>query len=122
MLLKEQEEQQRKLMKNKNIIFLIKNLLLCLPILLASTVVCYAEPVVMGSGVIPIKTVFIKFGITMGAVLASLLIIWFALSTFKKFKATSVKEYKEQSLYGDNFKTSTNINEAIITFIDKNRL
>lgn len=89
---------------------------------MTSAVVCYADPVVTGSGVIPIKTVLIKFGITMGAVLVSLLIIWFALSTFKKYTANSVKEYKQQALYGDNFKTSTSINEAIISFIDKNRL
>lgn len=120
--LKEQEELLRKPMKNNKKKTLITTILLCLPVLAASTAVCYAEPVVMGSGVIPIKTVLIKFGITMGAVIASLLIIWFALLTFKKYAANSVKEYKQQALYGDNFKTSTNINEAIISFIEKNRL
>ena len=108
-------------MKN-SIIQLTAKLTLCLPIILAGTAVCYAEPAVTGSAVIPLNTVFIKFGITMGAVLISLLIIWSGLYSFKKFTAKSIKEYKQQALYGDNFNTATNMDDAIVSFIEKNRL
>lgn len=108
-------------MKQNNKKIIAKNLL-CLLAISASTAICYAEPVAAGSAVIPLNTVLIKFGFTMGAVLVSLLIIWAALYSFKKFTAKSINEYKQQSLYGDNFRTPASMDDAIVSFIKKNRL
>lgn len=109
-------------MKNNNLKNSIAKITLCLFVILTGTAFCYAEPVTTGSNVMPLNTVLMKFGITMGAVIVSLLIILFGLTAFKKFTAKSMKEYKQQALYGDSFKTSTTMDEAIISFIDKNRL
>lgn len=101
---------------------IIRNIALCLLILLADTGLCLAEPVAVGSSVVPIKTVMIKFGITMGSVLLSLIIIWSVLYSFKKYTADSIKEYNKKALYGDNFRTPTSMDDAIVSFINKNRL
>ena len=98
------------------------NTTLCLLILLADTGLCIAAPITTGSNVIPLKTVLLKFIITMGAVLVSLVIVFFALITYKKYTINSVNEYKKKSLYGDNFNTPQTLDEAVAEFINKNKL
>ena len=104
----------------KNIITKIQ--ILCL--LFASTNICFAadKPVVAGENVIPIKTVLIKFGITMGSVLVSLIVIWILLNFYKAYYTQETKKAKTQSLYGDTLDTPKSIDDAVIMFIDKNRL
>lgn len=116
-----QKGQLRKTMKNnlKNIAI---NTTLCLLILLADTGLCLAEPVTAGSSVLPIKTVIIKFLITMAAVLVSLVVLFFALIAYKKYTINSINEYKKNSLYGDNFNTPQTMDDAVISFINKNKL
>ena len=63
------------MMKN-NIKNIMINIGLCLLLIAADANLCFADPINAGSNVIPIKTVFVKFAITMGSVLLSLLIIW----------------------------------------------
>ena len=102
----------------KNIISGIQ--VLCL--FLAGTNICYADEPLVGSNVIPIKTVLVKFGITMGSVLVSLIVIWILLSAYKAYYADEIKKNKSQSLYGDTLNTPKSIEDAVIMFIDKNRL
>ena len=106
---------------------ILKNIITKLQILclfFASTNICYAteNPIVVGENVLPIKTVIMKFGITMGSVLISLLIIWILLNFYKAYTAEETKKAKTQSLYGDTLDTPKSIDDAVIMFIDKNRL
>ncbi len=98
------------------------NIGLCLLLLAVDANLCFADPINAGSNVIPIKTVFVKFAITMGSVLLSLLIIWILLYSYKKYSVEAVKEYNQKSLYGDNMKQTKTVGEAIVSFIEKNRL
>ena len=75
----------------------------------------------LGGSVIPVKSILIKFGIAMILVLASLVVIILGLNFMKKFfKQPSRITPKE--LYNDTLKTPKKIEEAIISFIKKNKL
>lgn len=75
----------------------------------------------VGSSVLPIKTILIKFGITMVLVIGSLCIIWIGLTFFKKSSKTS-KLLNRKNLYNDNLKQPDSVDEAIISFINRNKL
>jgi len=67
-----------------------------------------------------ILTILKKFALTMGCVGLSLIIIWFGLNIFKKFKFR--KTSSAQDLYNDGLKSPRTVDEAIVLFINKNRL
>ena len=75
----------------------------------------------LGSSVIPVKKILIKFGISMLLVIVSLVVLVFSLNFLKRFfKQPSRITPKE--LYNDTLKTPKTIDEAIISFIKKNKL
>ena len=98
------------------------NLILSLLLFAASSGFCCAEPVT-GSGVVPVKTVLIKFAVSMGSVLVSLIVIFVVLAVLKKqYGANLNNRSNSADLYGDTLETPKNIEDAVISFIDKNRL
>jgi len=109
------------MMKNNNFKKNALKTILCLLIILADTGLCIAQPVA-GSNVLPFKTVVFKFLITMGAVLVSLIIVFFALIAYKRYSANVIKEHKKKSLYGDSYNAPKTMDEAIASFIMKNKL
>ncbi|MEE3348525.1 MAG: hypothetical protein VZR09_00650 [Candidatus Gastranaerophilaceae bacterium] len=109
-------------MKNKFFNKYLNNLTLSLSLFAASSGVCYAE-LVAGSGVVPIKTVLLKFAVSMGSVLVSLIVIFVVLAILKKQYGDKLNNRANTAdLYGDTLETPKNINDAVISFIDKNRL
>ena len=107
--------------KNNNISLILKTL--SLPVLLpVGNCVCYANEPVAGSAVIPIQTVLTKFCMTMGSVLLSLVVIWIGLNLYKNYYLKQQQNSNKKELYGDTMDTPKNIEDAVITFIDKNRL
>ena len=80
-----------------------------------------AEPI-SGSAVIPIDVVLLKFAITMGSVFASIIVIWLGLRAFKDYAGGKYNKPNPQNLYGDTYETPKTMDDAIISFIDKNRL
>ena len=107
-------------MKNKKLILSII-ILTCLLIISAGTDVWLGETVT-GTGVIPFKKVLIKFCLAMGAVLVSVFVIWIGLNIFKKHSPESFRNAEEKDLYSDTLETPKSVDEAIISFIDKNKL
>ncbi len=97
------------------------NVILSCLLFLAGTGVCIAEPI-SGSAVISFKTVLIKFGITMGSVLISIIVIWLGLKSFKEYIGQTPQSIDKNSLYGDTLETPKSVDDAVISFIDKNRL
>jgi hypothetical protein len=97
------------------------NTILSCLLFMASTGICFAEPI-SGSAVIPFKTVLIKFGITMGSVLLSIIVIWAGLKSFKEYINQQPQKLDKSSLYGDTLETPKSVDDAVISFIDKNRL
>ena len=66
------------------------------------------------------KSVFMKFALTMVGVLVSLFVIWAGLNIFKKFTTKLPKEKTDRPTSDlDSPKTT---DEAIVFFINKNRL
>ena len=102
----------------KNIVLSIQ--ILCL--FLSGTNICYADEPIVGVNVLPFKTVLIKFAVTMGSVLISLLIIWIILRLYKQYYFEEIQKINRESLYGDKLDTPKNIDDALISFIDKNKL
>lgn len=98
----------------KKIITNIK--ILCL--FLASTNICYADEPITGSNVMPIKTVLIKFGIAMGSVIISLLIIWILLNLYKSYYGSKTLKSDNKLLYEEKLNTPKDMDEALIKFID----
>lgn len=66
------------------------------------------------------KSVLVKFALTMGGVIISLLVIWLGLNIFKKFTTKTPINKKESSTSSLNTPKTTD--EAIIFFINKNKL
>ncbi len=109
-------------MKNKCGNKYLNSLILSLSLFTASSGLCFAEPVA-GSAVVPIKTVLIKFAVSMGSVLVSLIVIFVVLALFRKqYGANFNNRGNSADLYGDTLETPKNIDDAVISFIDKNRL
>ena len=102
----------------KNIFCVISGLLLYA----ASQELSYAEDVVPGSNVLPFETVLIKFGITMAAVAVSILIIWICLKMFKSYVKQQFELNRQKILNKDSENTVKNVDDAIVSFINKNRL
>lgn len=72
-----------------------------------------------GSNVLPVKVVLIKFLITMGLVGIALVLLWCGLIWYKKV-------CNKECILGANRKTKlstpTTIDDAVISFIKRNRL
>lgn len=66
------------------------------------------------------KDILTKFGITMGGVFISLLVIWIGLNIFKNYKFKTKTTNKKITQTG--LKTPENIDDAIVSFINQNRL
>lgn len=64
--------------------------------------------------------VLVKFAVVMCGVILSLLVIWFGLSLYKKCTAKTFKIGK--NLYNDGLSSPKTIDEALVFFINKNRL
>ncbi len=79
-----------------------------------------AEAIQQGASVMPIPYVLKKFGLTMGGVIVSLAIIWFGLNIFKKF--STKLQNNNKNLYNDGLNSPKNVDDAIILFINKNKL
>ena len=97
-------------------------IILCLLLYAAGTGLCNADEVTPGSAVVPVGTIFIKFCITMGAVGLSILIIWICLLLFKNYAKEQFEKTREQALMKDSVQPIKNVDEAIISFINKNKL
>jgi len=111
-------------MKIHNITKNTKNIITGLLLYAASCGLCYADTNDMtGSSVVPLKTVLVKFAISMGSVLISLIVIFIVLAYFRKQYGGAIDNRNNpDDLYGDSLGTPKNIEDAIISFIDKNRL
>lgn len=66
------------------------------------------------------KDILTKFGITMGGVFISLLVIWIGLNIFKNYKFKT--KVTNQKAINTGLKTPENIDDAIVSFINQNRL
>ncbi len=66
------------------------------------------------------KDILTKFGITMGGVFISLLVIWIGLNIFKNYKFKT--KVANQKAIKTGLKTPENIDDAIVSFINQNRL
>lgn len=66
------------------------------------------------------KDILAKFGITMGGVFISLLVIWIGLNIFKNYKFK--KKVTNQTSIKTGLKTPETIDDAIVSFINQNRL
>lgn len=88
----------------------------------AGTGFCFAQPIAAGSGVLPVKTVIVKFLITMVAVLISLVVVFLLLAAYKKYSDKIIKETQKKSLYGDSYSAPKTMEDAIASFIQKNKL
>ena len=108
-------------MFKNNIIKLKNKFIPCLLLYAASTGFCFADGEV-GTSVIPLKTVLIKFAISMGSVILSLLIIWIGLNAYRQYSLSKFPKPNNKDLYGDSLETPKNMEDAVISFIDKNRL
>ena len=97
-------------------------LVLYLLLYAASAGLCTADEVTPGSAVVPVGTIFIKFCITMGAVGLAILIIWVGLLLFKNYAKDQFEKTREQALIKDSVQPIKNVDDAIISFINKNKL
>ena len=88
----------------------------------ASYECCQAEEVATGSSVVPVGTVLIKFCIAMAAVGVAILIIWISLLLFKNYIKDQFEKNRQQVLNKDFGQQVKNVDEAIISFINKNKL
>lgn len=79
-----------------------------------------ANTVQQGASVMPVTAVLKKFGLAMGAVFISLAVIWFGLNMFKKLTTKSLHNSKD--IYNDGLSSPKNVDEAIVFFINKNKL
>lgn len=67
-----------------------------------------------------IKTVLSKFGLAMFGVMLFSFLLYFGLSLYNKFFVSEkIKDFKMRQ---DSLKTPSDIDEAIMTYITKNRL
>jgi len=82
---------------------------------------CYADTV-PGSGVMPVNQVFAKFALTMGAVFLSVLIIWVGLYIFKGYVKDQYEKARSKMMATDSNETPKNVDEAVVSFINKNKL
>ncbi len=99
-----------------------KVIVLILLCFMANVDFAVAENVVAGSNVMPIGAVFAKFGITMAAVGVSLLIIWGSLTLFKMYVKQQFEQNRQKVLSEESNPKVKNIDDAIISFINKNKL
>ena len=74
----------------------------------------------MNSGILSLKVVAVKFGLAMGGVVVFSILLYVGLSIYNKFFVDA--KIKNFNLRQDSLRTPTDKDEAIMTFITKNRL
>ena len=74
----------------------------------------------MNSGIISLKLVAVKFGIAMGGVVFFSLLLYVGLSIYNKFFVDN--RIKDYNLRQNSFMTPRDKDEAIMSFITRNRL
>lgn len=87
-----------------------------LAVLLATANTVYAKPTVTAA----IKTVAVKYSLAMFGIIFFTVLIFVGLSVYNKFFVSP--EIKDYNLNKDSLRSPTDKDDAILTFIAKNRL
>jgi len=74
----------------------------------------------VNSGILSLKVVAVKFGLAMGGVVLFSILLYVGLSIYNKFFVDA--KIKNFNLRQDSLKTPSDKDEAIMTFITRNRL